>query len=144
MKDRARSTHLLASSERYLQLCAENNMQVCNLTTPAQLFHCLRRQMKQEHKRPLVIFTPKVSFVTNRCILLKEFTSGHFQEIVDDPSPPKSARKLILCSGKVYYDLLEKREQEAITDAAIVRVEQFYPLNEALLQNVCGQYLARA
>ena len=119
----------------------ENNMQVCNLTTPAQLFHCLRRQMKQQHKRPLVIFTPK-SLLRHKLAVssLKEFTSGHFQEIVDDPSPPKSARKLILCSGKVYYDLLEKREQEAITDAAIVRVEQFYPLNEALLQNVCGQY----
>ena len=133
--------HSSARPERYLQLCAENNMQVCNLTTPAQLFHCLRRQMKQEHKRPLVIFTPK-SLLRHKLAVssLKEFTSGHFQEIVDDPSPPKSARKLILCSGKVYYDLLEKREQEAITDAAIVRVEQFYPLNEALLQNVCGQY----
>ncbi len=133
--------HSSARPERYLQLCAENNMQVCNLTTPAQLFHCLRRQMKRKHKRPLVIFTPK-SLLRHKLAVssLKEFTSGRFQEILDDPSPPKKARKLILCSGKVYYDLLEKREQEGITDAAIVRVEQFYPFNESLFQQICGQY----
>ena len=133
--------HSSARPERYLQLCAENNMQVCNLTTPAQLFHCLRRQMKQEHKRPLVIFTPK-SLLRHKLAVskLKEFTSGHFQEILPDPSPPKTVRKLILCAGKIYYDLIEKRELEGIDDATIVRVEQFYPFNEALLQQVCGQY----
>ncbi|MBT4223598.1 MAG: 2-oxoglutarate dehydrogenase E1 component [Opitutae bacterium] len=133
--------HSSARPERYLQLCAENNIQVCNLTTPAQLFHALRRQMKQKCKRPLVVFTPKSLLRHKRAVSsIKEFTSGSFQEILDDPNPPKDVRKLVLCAGKVYYDLLQKREEESINDTAIIRVEQFYPMNEALLQKVCGRY----
>ena len=135
--------HSSARPERYLQLCAENNIQVCNLTTPAQLFHVLRRQMMRERKVPLIIFTPKSLLRHKRAVsTVHEFTHGHFEEIMDDPSQPKSknVKKLILCSGKVYYDLLEKREEECITDTAIIRVEQFYPVNEPLLQRICGQY----
>jgi len=116
-------------------------MQVCYLTTPAQLFHLLRRQMKRNFKKPLIVFSPKSLLRHKRAVSsLQDFTGGTFEEILDDPSPPKKARKLILCSGKVFYDLIEKREQENIHDSAIVRVEQFYPLNEALLQKVCGRY----
>ena len=133
--------HSSARPERYLQLCAENNMQVCNLTTPAQLFHVLRRQMMRERKLPLIIMTPKSLLRHKRAVsTVHDFTHGHFEEILDDPNPPKKAKKLILCSGRVYYDLLEKREEECIDDTAIVRVEQFYPVNVPLLQRICGQY----
>ncbi len=133
--------HSSARPERYLQLCAENNMQVCNLTTPAQLFHVLRRQMLRERKLPLIIFTPKSLLRHKRAVsTVHDFTNGHFEEILDDPHPPKNIKKLILCSGRVYYDLLDKREEECIDDTAIIRVEQFYPVNEALLQRICGQY----
>jgi 2-oxoglutarate dehydrogenase E1 component len=97
--------------------------------------------MKQKCKRPLVVFTPKSLLRHKRAVSsIKEFTSGSFQGILDDPNPPKDVRKLVLCAGKVYYDLLEKREKEGIDDTAIIRVEQFYPMNEALLQRVCGRY----
>jgi 2-oxoglutarate dehydrogenase E1 component len=110
--------HSSARLERFLQACAEENIQVCNLTTSAQYFHVLRRQMKRDFVKPLII------------------TDGAFSEILGSPEvgPPEKVKRVILCSGKVYYDLLNYRAAEQITNAAIVRVEQLYPLAETKLR----------
>jgi len=134
--------HSNAYLERYLTLCAEDNIQVCNLTTPAQYFHALRRQLKRGFRRPLVIMAPKSLLRHKRAVSpLSDLVSGHFSEMLDDPTPPEgSTRRLVLCSGKVYYDLIEGREQHGVSDAAIVRVEQFYPFNDALLRALVKHY----
>ena len=134
--------HSNAYLERYLTLCAEDNIQVCNLTTPAQYFHALRRQLKRSFRRPLVIMAPKSLLRHKQAVSPpSELVSGHFSEMLDDPTPPAGAtRRLVLCSGKVYYDLLEGREQHGVSDAAIVRVEQFYPFNDALLRALVKPY----
>jgi 2-oxoglutarate dehydrogenase E1 component len=146
--------HSSARLERFLQLCAEGNLQVCNLTTPAQYFHALRRQMRRDFRKPLVVMSPKSLLrhpaATSR---LDEFTSGHFQEILDDPTrvgtesgsepagaAPPPAERLILCSGKVYYDLVDYREKNQITDAVIVRIEQLYPLHRTRLGELGDKY----
>ncbi len=123
--------HSSARLERFLQLCAEDNIQVAYPTTPANYFHLLRRQMKNELRKPLVVMAPK-SVLRNPLAVSKaeEFTSGHFQEIIDDPQAPKKARRLILCSGKVYYDLHSYRVANGIDDVELVRVEQLYPLHK--------------
>jgi len=128
--------HSNAYLERYLTLCAEDNIQVCNLTTPAQYFHALRRQLKRPFRRPLVVMAPKSLLRHKRAVSpLSELVGGRFSELLDDPTPPASStRRLVLCSGKVYYDLLEGREEHGVNDVAIVRVEQFYPFNDALLR----------
>jgi 2-oxoglutarate dehydrogenase E1 component len=122
--------HSSARLERFLQACAENNIQVANFTTPAQFFHALRRQMRRDFKKPLVIMSPKSLLrhpaATSR---IEDFTTGAFHEILADPAAPKKASRLILCSGKVYYDLADYREKNKVTDAEIVRVEQLYPLH---------------
>ena len=146
--------HSSGRLERFLQLCAEGNLQVSNLTTPAQYFHALRRQMRRDFRKPLVVMSPKSLLrhpaATSR---LDEFTTGHFQEILDDPTragvaaggeptaaaqPP--AERLILCSGKVYYDLVDYREKNRITDAVIVRIEQLYPLHRTRLGELGDKY----
>ncbi len=133
--------HSSARPERFLQNCAENNIQVCNLTTPAQYFHVLRRQMRRKFSKPLVILSPKSLLRHKRAVSRRaEFTDDCFNSILQDPQPPKKARSLVLCSGKVYYDLLEVREKEGIDDVALVRVEQYYPFNENLLLEVCKPY----
>jgi 2-oxoglutarate dehydrogenase E1 component len=146
--------HSSARLERFLQLSAEGNWQVCNLTTPAQYFHALRRQMRREFRKPLVVMSPKSLLRNPRATSrIEEFTSGRFQEIVDDPrwsdsglpgaAPAPSAEgveRLILCSGKVYYDLLDYREKNQIADAAIVRVEQLYPLHRNRLAELMDKY----
>ena len=121
--------HSSARLERFLQLCAEGNMSVCNITTPANLFHVLRRQVKRENGRPLVIMAPKSLLRLPQVISTPDaFTSGTFDRIISASIEPESARKLVLCSGKVYYDLLAHREKnEAFQQTAIARVEQFYP-----------------
>ncbi|MFL6521699.1 MAG: 2-oxoglutarate dehydrogenase E1 component [Chthoniobacterales bacterium] len=129
--------HSSARLERFLQACAEDNIQVCNLTTSAQYFHVLRRQMKRDFIKPLVIMTPKsllrAEHASSRA---EEFTEGRFSEILGSPEagPPDQVKRVILCSGKVYYDLLNYREAEKITNAAIIRVEQLYPLAETKLR----------
>jgi 2-oxoglutarate dehydrogenase E1 component len=133
--------HSSGRVERFLQACAENNIQVCNLTTPAQLFHALRRQMKRNFRKPLVIMTPKSLLRKKECVSrLTDFTEGKFQEILDDPVQPKSPKRLIFCSGKVYYDLHAVRNDNHIRNTAILRVEQFYPLNTDLLQRILKNY----
>jgi len=134
--------HSSARLERYLQLCAENNMQVANLTTPAQLFHILRRQVKRDFLKPLIIVTPKSLLRHPRCVSsVNDFVSGQFREILDDPNADaKKVNRLLLCSGKIYYDLLEEREQNGNESTAIVRVEQLYPLATHLLKELQETY----
>jgi len=133
--------HSSGRVERFLQSCAENNIQVCNLTTPAQLFHALRRQMKRDFRKPLVIMSPKSLLRRKDCVSkLTDFTEGRFQEILDDPVQPKNPKRLIFCSGKVFYDLHACRNDNNIRNTAILRVEQFYPLNTELLQRILKNY----
>ncbi|MEY2502171.1 MAG: 2-oxoglutarate dehydrogenase component [Verrucomicrobiota bacterium] len=129
--------HSSARLERFLQACAEENIQVCNVTTSAQYFHVLRRQMKRDFIKPLIIMTPKSLLRSEQASSSAEdFTGGAFSEILGSPEvgPPEKMKRVILCSGKVYYDLLNYRQAEGITNAAIVRVEQLYPLAEAKLR----------
>jgi 2-oxoglutarate dehydrogenase E1 component len=129
--------HSSARLERFLQACAEDNIQVCNLTTSAQYFHVLRRQMKRDFIKPLVIMTPKSLLRAEQASSrAEEFTGGAFSEIFGSPEvgPPDKMKRVILCSGKVYYDLLNYRTAEEITNAAIIRVEQLYPLAETKLR----------
>src|SRR2546423_765049 len=129
--------HSSARLERFLQACAEENIQVCNVTTSAQYFHVLRRQMKRDFVKPLVIMTPKSLLRSEQASSRAEdFTGGAFSEILGSPEagPVEKIKRVILCSGKVYYDLLNYRETEGITNAAIIRVEQLYPLAEAKLR----------
>ena len=133
--------HSNAYLERYLQACAEENIQVCNLTTPAQYFHVLRRQVLRTFRKPLIIMAPKSLLRHPEAVSsTEELREGGFQEILDDPTPPRAARRVVLCSGKVYYDLLAARAAAGITDAAILRVEQLYPLHEERLGAYIGGY----
>ncbi|MDP9187277.1 MAG: 2-oxoglutarate dehydrogenase E1 component [Verrucomicrobiota bacterium] len=131
--------HSSGRLERFLQLCAEDNIQVCNLTTSAQYFHVLRRQMKRDFIKPLVIMTPKsllrAEFASSPA---KDFTSGKFEEILGSPEvgPASKMKRVILCSGKVYYDLINYRAEKKIDSAAIIRVEQLYPLHETKLKSM--------
>jgi 2-oxoglutarate dehydrogenase E1 component len=135
--------HSSARLERYLELCAEDNMQVCNLTTPAQYFHALRRQMKRPFRKPLIVMSPK-SLLRHKLAVsaLRELTHGTFQEVLDevDPIDPHAVRRLLLCSGKVYYALLVARRERNIDDIAIVRVEQLYPFPDRELAAIFGRY----
>jgi 2-oxoglutarate dehydrogenase E1 component len=129
--------HSSARLERFLQACAEENIQVCNVTTSAQYFHVLRRQMKRDFVKPLIIMTPKSLLRSEQASSRAEdFIEGKFSEILGSPEvgPAEGIKRVILCSGKVYYDLLSYRQAEGITNAAIVRVEQLYPLAEAQLR----------
>ena len=133
--------HSSARPERFLQLCAGSNMQVLNCTTPANLFHALRRQLKRNFSIPLVIMTPKSLLRHPKCVsALEELSKGSFQEIIVDNDVAKNARKVLFCSGKIYYDLLAYREENNINDVAIIRIEQLYPLPEWLLTDVFKQY----
>jgi len=125
--------HSSAYLERYLALCAEDNLQVCNLTTPAQHFHALRRQLKRPFRRPLVVMSPKSLLRHKRAVSpVEDLLGSRFREVLADPKPPAKARRLLLCSGKVYYDLVEARERDGVDDVAVVRVEQLYPFNSEL------------
>ena len=134
--------HSSARLERFLQACAENNIQVCNLTTPAQYFHVLRRQMKREFKKPLIIMAPKSLLRHKDCVSkVEHFTDNEFWSILDDETVnKKTAKRVIFCSGKVYYDLSAHRLAIKTKDTAIVRIEQFYPLNVELLQRIMANY----
>ena len=128
--------HSSARLERFLQLCALDNIQVCTPTTPAQMFHMLRRQMRRATRKPLVVMTPK-SMLRHKLSVstLDELAKGGFQELIADTSckDPKKARRVVVCGGKVYYDLLEALEAKKVKDVALVRVEQLYPFpREAL------------
>jgi 2-oxoglutarate dehydrogenase E1 component len=122
--------HSSARLERFLQLCAEHNLQVCVPSTPAQMFHMLRRQMLRPYRKPLIVMTPK-SLLRHKMAVspLENLSAGQFQLIIRDRelNQPKKIRRVVFCSGKVYYDLLESRQVHGITDVALVRIEQLYP-----------------
>lgn len=122
--------HSSARMERFLMLCADDNMVITNCTTPANFFHVLRRQMKREFRKPLVVFTPKSLLRHPRCTSsLKELATGGFKEVIDDPTADaKKVERVLMCSGKIYYDLLEKKEELNAEEVAIVRLEQLDPL----------------
>ncbi|NVJ93702.1 MAG: 2-oxoglutarate dehydrogenase E1 component [Methylocystaceae bacterium] len=137
--------HSSARPERYLQLCAEDNWQVCNLTTPANYFHALRRQMCRNFRKPLVIFTPKSLLRHKLCqSTLSEFTTGSaFKRVIgeiDNLTDDKKVKRVVLCTGKVYYDLLQTRRDKGIDDVAIVRVEQLYPWPKETIKEEISKY----
>jgi 2-oxoglutarate dehydrogenase E1 component len=135
--------HSSARLERYLQLCAEHNIQVCMPTTPAQIYHLLRRQVIRPLRKPLVVLTPK-SLLRHKLAVstLEDLAEGSFQTVIPeiDALDPKKVERVVLCSGKVYYDLLEKRRAEGRDDIAIVRIEQMYPFPEDDLKEVLAPY----
>ncbi|NBB80351.1 MAG: 2-oxoglutarate dehydrogenase E1 component [Verrucomicrobia bacterium] len=134
--------HSSARLERFLQSCAENNIQVCNVTTPAQYFHLLRRQMKREFKKPLILMSPKSLLRHKDCISkVENFTDNEFWSILDDETVNrKTAKRIVFCSGKLYYELSAHREENNIKDTALIRVEQLYPLNTDLLKRIVENY----
>ena len=133
--------HSSARMERYLQLCADNNMQIVNTTTPGQLFHLLRRQVRTQHRCPLILFTPKALLRHPVCVsTVEDLTSGHFQEILPDDLAAKQCRRVLLCSGKIYYDLLQQRLDGKHNDVALIRIEQIYPLHKDLLKKILKPY----
>jgi 2-oxoglutarate dehydrogenase E1 component len=136
--------HSSARLERFLQLCADENMEVCNLTTPAQYFHVLRRQMLRPFRKPLIIMTPKSLLRSEAAVSVTEdFTGGRFHEILEGPAPsdPSKVDRIILCSGKVYYDLQTHRVKNGWSDRCVlIRIEQIYPLNEELLRTIIAPY----
>lgn len=135
--------HSSARLERFLQLCAEHNMQVCTPTTPAQIFHLLRRQAVRPLRKPLIIMSPK-SLLRHKLAVstLEDMAHGQFQTVIPeiDSIKPDAVTHVILCGGKVYYDLLEKRREIKRDDVAIIRIEQLYPFPEKCLADVLAQY----
>ncbi|MFA5582962.1 MAG: 2-oxoglutarate dehydrogenase E1 component [Bacteriovoracaceae bacterium] len=134
--------HSNARPERFLQLAAEWNMIVGNFTTPANLFHALRRQQAWEFRKPLIVFTPKSLLRHPDCVSVKEeFLNGSFQEIIDDESvKAKDVKRLVLCTGKVYYDLKARQQKDKRKDVAIVRLEQLYPMPEEQIFKLIDKY----
>ena len=142
--------HSSARLERYLQLCGDDNLQVCNLTTPANYFHALRRQVHRNFRKPLILMTPKSLLRHKRCVSrLDEFGPGTtFHRVLWDDAqltgglqPDKNIRRVVLCAGKVYFDLLEERERRGIDDIYLMRVEQLYPLPRKALLEELGRFI---
>ena len=133
--------HSSARLERFLQLCAEENIQVCYPTTPAQYFHLLRRQVKRDFRKPLVVMTPK-SLLRHPLAVsdLKDLTEGSFKEVIDHGTNKKTSRRILFCSGKIYYELFQRRQDLKKTDIGILRLEQFYPFPQAQLEEVIARY----
>lgn len=133
--------HSSARLERFLQLCAELNMVVVNITDPANYFHALRRQLAWNFRKPLVVMSPKSLLRHPKCQSpIDRIFEGGFKELLLDEPESKKVRKVIFCSGKIYYDLLEKKEKEGIKDVAIARLEQLYPIPEKAMQEVMKKY----
>ncbi|NKN31839.1 2-oxoglutarate dehydrogenase E1 component [Marichromatium bheemlicum] len=135
--------HSSGRLERFLQLCAEHNIQVCTPTTPAQIFHLLRRQIVRDYRKPLIVMTPK-SLLRHRLAgsSLEELASGQFQPLIPeiDPIDPAEVERVVFCSGKVYYDLLEARRARGLSNVAIVRIEQLYPFPKRQFAEVIETY----
>jgi len=135
--------HSSARLERFMQLCADHNIQVCNPTTPAQMFHLLRRQMLRPLRRPLIVMTPKSLLRHNLAVSsLDELSGGAFLPVIGAPEVPDKAavRRVVLCSGKVYYDLLERKREAGLEGVAIIRIEQLYPFPWRLLREELAGY----
>jgi 2-oxoglutarate dehydrogenase E1 component len=134
--------HSSARPERFLQLAAENNMIIVNVTSPANFFHLLRRQVAWNFRKPCIVMSPK-SLLRHPDVIspVSEFTKGHFQEVIDDDFAIKSkTRRIIICSGKIYYDLRTEQRAKKIKDVAVLRLEQFYPFPERQLAHVFKKY----
>ncbi|MFA7447078.1 MAG: 2-oxoglutarate dehydrogenase E1 component [Weeksellaceae bacterium] len=137
--------HSSARMERFLQLSAQANMFIVNCTTPANFFHVLRRQIKSNYRKPLVVFTPK-SLLRHPLVVssLEEMANGEFQTVIDDPTADaKKVDKLVFCQGKFYYDLLKKKEELKADNVALVRLEQLYPLDKVKISRVLEKYTDR-
>ena len=134
--------HSSARMERYLQLCAKDNMYVVDVTTPANLFHVLRRQVKPNFRKPLVVFTPKSLLRHPKVVSpIDEFTKGTFQPIIlENEIPVKNTKTLVFCTGKFYYDLIDEREKQGRDDVAIIRLEQLFPLPKKEIENILADY----
>ena len=135
--------HSSARLERFLQLCAENNMQVCVPSTPAQMFHMLRRQMRQSFRKPLIVMTPK-SLLRHELSVssLEDLSGGGFARVIGevDDVPAQQVQRIVFCSGKVYFDLLKARRKEGLRDVALVRIEQLYPFPSEEYQAMLNRY----
>jgi 2-oxoglutarate dehydrogenase E1 component len=135
--------HSSGRLERYLQLCAEHNIQVCNPTTPAQIFHLLRRQMIRQYRKPLIVMSPK-SLLRHKLAVssLEDLTTGNFLPVIgeQDDINPFDVTRVVLCAGKVYYDLLETRRQDETKNVAIIRLEQLYPFPDKLFKAEIDKY----
>ena len=135
------SEHSSARIERYLQLCANDNITVANCTTPANFFHLLRRQMKRNFRKPLVVFTPKSLLRHPMAVSsLDYFCEGEFHEIIDDSMVRAKIKRLVFCSGKFYYELITEREKLKREDIAFIRIEQLFPLHTEKIQNIINKY----
>ncbi len=135
------SEHSSARMERYLQLCAIDNMIVANCSTPSNIYHILRRQMKRNYRKPLVVFTPKSLLRHPKAVsTLDDLAKGTFEEVIDDTINPEKVQKLVFCTGKFYYDLLAEREKLERDDVALVRIEQLFPLDEEKLTAIIARY----
>ena len=134
--------HSSARLERFLQATADNNIFVANITTPANFFHALRRQVVTNYRKPLVVMSPKSLLRNPQAVSkLEDFSNGSFQEIIEDTFvDPKKAKKLVFCSGKIYYELEKKREELGDTTTAIVRIEQLYPIQEGRIEAIVAKY----
>lgn len=135
--------HSSARPERFLQLCAEENIQVAVPTTPAQMFHLLRRQALRPHRKPLVVMTPK-SLLRNPSSTssLEELTNGRFEEVLgDDEAHPEQVKRIVICTGKLYFELLQQRQARALGEIAIIRIEQLYPFPQEALSDQLKKYL---
>ena len=133
--------HSSGRIERYLELCAKGNMVLANCTTPANIFHLLRRHMKIPFRTPLVVFTPKSLLRHHRCVSpIKDFVTGKFQTVIDTGHTIKDVRRILMCNGKIYYELLEKKESDKRKDIAIIRLEQVYPLPMKTLNKILKRY----
>ncbi len=134
--------HSSGRIERFMEACADDNIQVVNCTTPANFFHVLRRQLKRNFRKPLVVFTPKSLLRSAQCVSkLEEFTDGKFNEVIDDQFVKAAdVKRVLFCSGKIYYDLLEKQQTDKRKDVAVVRLEQLYPMPYDQLEAIQSKY----
>jgi 2-oxoglutarate dehydrogenase E1 component len=135
--------HSSGRLERYLQLCAQNNIRVCVPSLPAQVFHLLRQQLLRPVRKPLILFTPK-SLLRHPASVssLQDLTSGAFRQVIDDPRQPVTAERVVVCTGKVYFDLEASRQEKHLDNVAIIRVEQLYPFPEETFRAVLAGYPA--
>lgn len=136
--------HSSGRIERFLQLAGDNNMQITFPTTPAQYFHLLRRQVLRPIRKPLIVFTPKSMLRNPLCISnLSDFAQGAFQELLDDIGPLENVRRILFCTGKIYYTLLAERNKRGVSDIALIRLEQLYPLHKERIAELVKKYGAK-
>ena len=136
--------HSSARLERYLQMGAQYNLQIANCTTPSNFYHLMRRQLKRDFRKPLIVFTPKSLLRHPKCVSsISDLSEGKFEGIIDDTINPTQVEKLVLCSGKIYYELLDRREQDQSEKVALVRLEQLFPLDIDTITELTEKYKAK-